>query len=103
MDCWTIQLPNIWESVRLDRKRLEIRRITGTIEAGLVNLEGLDLFAAIDLLERGSTVPLFQNGNLDQIDIPSFVAYYSNEDDDDEWDVEENPIRNIFELIEDVA
>ena len=66
-----------------------------------MNLESLDLFAAIDLLERGSTVPLFQNGNLDQIDIPSFVAYYSNEDDDD--DVEENPIRNIFELIEDVA
>ena len=68
-----------------------------------MNLESLDLFAAIDLLERGSTVPLFQNRNLDQIDIPSFVAYYSNEDDDDEWDVEENPIRNIFELIEDVA
>ena len=77
--------------------------ITGAIEGGLVNLESLDLFAAIDPLDYGSTVPLTENGNLDLFDISSFVAYYSNEDDDGEWDIEGNPIRNIFEIIEDVV
>ena len=32
-----------------------------------------------------------------------FLTYYSNEDDDDERDIEGNPIRNIFEIIEDVV
>ena len=73
-------------------------RITGAIEGGVVNLESLDLFAGIDPIEHGSTVPLIENGNLDQFDISSFVTYYSNEDDDDEWDIEGNPIRNIFHL-----
>ena len=63
----------------------------------------LDPFAAIDPLEHGSTVPLIENGNLDQFDISSFVTYYSDEDDDDEWDIEGNPIRNIFAIIEDVV
>ena len=76
--------------------------ITGTIEC-LVNLESLNLFAAIDPLEHGSTVPMIENRNLDQFDIPSFVTYYSNDDDDDEWDIEGNPIRNIFEIIDDVV
>ena len=77
--------------------------ITGAIEGGLVNLECLDPFAAIDPLEHGSTVPLIENGNLDQFDISSFVTYYSDEDDDDEWDIEGNPTRNIFAIIEDVV
>ena len=77
--------------------------ITGAIERGLVNLESLDPFAATDRLEHGSTVPLTENGNLDQFDISSFVTYYPNEDDDHECDIEGNPIRNIFEIIEDVV
>ena len=68
-----------------------------------MNLESLDPFAEIDPLEHGSTVPLIENGNLDQFDISSFMTYYSNEDDDDEWDIERNPIRNIFEITEDVV
>ena len=36
--------------------------------------------------------PLFENGNLEQFDISSFVTYYSNEDDDDEWDINGDPI-----------
>ena len=78
-------------------------RITGAIEGGLVNLGSLDPFAAIDPLEHGSTVPLIENGNLDQFDISSFVTYYPNEDDDHECDIEGNPIRNIFEITEDVV
>ena len=66
-----------------------------------MNLESLDPFAAIDPLEHGSKVPLIENGNLDQFDISSFLTYYSHEDDDDEWDIEGNPIRNILEIIED--
>ena len=77
--------------------------ITRAIEGDLVNSESLDPFAAIDPLEDGSTVPLIENGNLHQFDISSFVTYYSNEDDGDEWDIEGNPIRNIFEIIEDVV
>ena len=77
-------------------------RITGAIEGGLVNLESLDPFAAIDPLEHGSTVPLIENGNLDQSDISSFVNYYSNEDADDECNIAGNPIRNILEITEDV-
>ena len=74
--------------------------ITGAIEGGLVNLERLDTFAVINPLERGFTVPLIESGNRDQFDISSF---YSNEDDDDEWHIEGNPVRNIFEIIEDVV
>ena len=77
--------------------------ITRAIEGDLVNSESLDPFPAIDPLEGGSTVPLIENGNLHQFDISSFVTYYSNEDDGDEWDIEGNPIRNIFEIIEDVV
>ena len=66
-----------------------------------MNLESLDPFAAIDPLEHGSKVPLIENGNLDQFDISSFLTYYSHEDDDDEWHIEGNPIRNILEIIED--
>ena len=68
-----------------------------------MNLESLDPFETIITLEHGSTVPLIENGNIDQFDISSFVTYYSNEDDDDEWVIEGNPIRNIFEIIEYVA
>ena len=67
-----------------------------------MNLESLDPFAAIDPLEHGSTFPLIENGNPDQFEISSFVTYYSNEDDEDECDIEGNPITNIFEIIEDV-
>ena len=77
--------------------------ITGAIEGGLVNLESLDPFAAIDPLEHGNKIPPDWNGNLDQFDISSFLTYYSNEDDGDEWVIEGNPIRNIFEIIEDVV
>ena len=52
-----------------------------------MNLESLDPFGAIDPLEHGSTVPLIENGNLDQFDISSFMTSYSNEDDDDLWDI----------------
>ena len=68
-----------------------------------MNLESLDPFAEIDPLEHGNTVHLIENGNLDQFDISSFVTYYSNEDGDNEWDIEGNPVRNIFEIIEDVV
>ena len=77
--------------------------ITKAIEEDLVNLESLDPFETIITLEHGSTVPLIKNGNIDQFDISSFVTYYSNEDDDDEWVIEGNPIRNICEIIEYVA
>ena len=77
--------------------------IAGAIEGGLVNLESLDPFVAIDFLEHGSPVSLIENRNLDQFDTSSFVTYYSNDDDHDEWDIEGNPIRNIFEIIEDVV
>ena len=77
--------------------------IIGTKEGGLVNFEILDPFAAIYPLQHGSTVPLIENGNLDQFDISSFVTSYSNEDDDYEWDIERNPIRNMFEIIVDVV
>ena len=45
------------------------------------------IIGAMDPLEYGSTVPLTENGNLEQLDIASFVTYYSNEDDDDERDI----------------
>ena len=61
--------------------------ITRAIEGRLVNLESLDPFGAIDPLEHGSTVPLIENGNLDQFDISSFMTSYSNEDDNDLWDI----------------
>ena len=77
--------------------------IIGAIAGGLVNLESLDSFAAIDPLEHGRTVPWLKMETLNQFDTSSFVTYYSCEDDDDEWDIEGNPIRNIFEIIEDVV
>ena len=70
--------------------------ITGAIEGGLVNLESLDRFAAMDPLKFGSAVPLIKNGNFNQFDISNSVTCYSHEDDDDEWDIEKNRIRNIF-------
>ena len=63
----------------------KLTAITRAIGRGLVSLESLDPFAAIDPLEHGSTVPLIKNGNLDQFDISSFVTHDSNEDDGDEW------------------
>ena len=48
--------------------------ITGAIEGGLVNLESLYPLAAIDHLEHRSTVPLIENGNLDQFDISSGIS-----------------------------
>ena len=68
-----------------------------------MNSEILDSFVAIDPLEHGITVTLIENGNLDQFDISHFVNYYSNKDDDDQWDIEGNPIWNMFEIIEDVV
>ena len=77
--------------------------IAGATEGDLVDLESLDPFVAIDPLEHGSPVPLIENRNLDQFDISSFVTYYSNDHDHDEWDIVGNPIRNLFEIIEDVV
>ena len=68
-----------------------------------MNSEILDSFVAIDPLEHGRTVTLIENGNLDRFDISHFVNYYSNKDDDDQWDIEGNPIWNMFEIIEDVV
>ena len=48
--------------------------MTGAIEGGLVNLESLYPFAAIDHLEHGSTVPLIENGNLEQFDFSSGIS-----------------------------
>ena len=91
------------EGYHVTRNSWKSAGITEAIEEDLVNLESLDPFETIITLEHGSTVPLIKNGNIDQFDISSFVTYYSNEDDDDEWVIEGNPIRNICEIIEYVA
>ena len=65
-----------------------------------MNLESLDLFAAIDPLEHGSTVPLIENGKLDQFEISSFVTYNSNEDDGGKCDIDRNAIKMSFKTVE---
>ena len=77
--------------------------ITEAIEGALANLERLDPFAVVDPLEYCSAVSLIENGKLDQFDISSFVTYYSSENDENEWHIEGNPIRNIFEIIKAVV
>ena len=76
--------------------------IIGAIEGGLLNLANLDPFAAIDPLEHSSVPPLIENGNLDQVDISSFVTYSDDGDVDEESrDIEGNQTKNIFEIIAD--
>ena len=77
---WTVELYNYLtfekghDVIGNGRKSAEITR---AIEGGLVNLESLDPYAAIDPLEHGSTVPLIS------LTSQVFVTYYPNEDDDD--------------------
>ena len=46
---------------------------------------------------------MIENGNIDQFDISSFVTYSDDGDDDEEeWDIEGSPIRNIFDIFVDI-
>ena len=80
--------------------------ITEAVEGSSQKLESLDPFAVLDPLENSSMVPThtMEPGNVAEIDVSTvegFVTHSIDDDDNEEWEIEEQPIRNIFEIFED--
>ena len=92
------------QSTKINSAKISQKGLIAKINSAK-KLESLHPFAVLDPLENSSMVPThtMEPGNVAEIDastVESFVTHSIDDDDNEECEIQEQSIRNIFEIIE---